>query len=75
MSNRKMLVISALIGLRILGAIARSLLGTGIPESYLILKKFVGEFVLSVIAPLRWQLVACGLFVSTKSPGVSPWVQ
>lgn len=75
MSNRKMLVISALIGLAILGAIVRSLLGTGIPRSYLILKKFVGEFVVRVIALLWWQLVACGLFVSAKSPGVSPWVQ
>lgn len=65
--ERKVLVISAVIGLAMLGAVVRALLGAGIPVGHSILKKFAGEFVTTMIALVWWQLLLRGLFLSSRS--------
>lgn len=66
LSERRVLVISTGVGVAVLGAVVRSLVGAGVPESHLVLKKFIGEFVVTVIALAWWELVLYGIFLSKK---------
>lgn len=59
---RKGKIIATVTTVALLGAIARALAGIGTPTNHLILRRFVGQAVVTAIALVWWQLVAYGLF-------------
>jgi hypothetical protein len=64
--NRKIAIVAALTTLACVGAVALAVAEFGIPTSHALVKQFVGQAVVTVIALAWWLLVVYGLL----SPGV-----
>ena len=61
-SRRKVAIVAAMTGIALVGATIRAVRGGGIALHHLPSKSFIARFVITLVALLWWELVACGYY-------------
>jgi hypothetical protein len=70
--KRKSLTLLAMAGIAAVGALTRALAGTGIPSSRVAIPRFLGPFVVTLIAIVWWEFVVLGILRSKRRPQETP---